>query len=188
MFPSKTLRAFVLSCFSHVPFFATLWTVYRLPGSSVHGILQARILKLLRLLFSGSVMSNSLGPHELQHARLPCPSHHPEIVQTHVHWVGDAIQPSHPLSSPSPPAVTLSQHQGLFQLIRLYIRWSKYWSFSLSISSLQSIFQDWFPLGLISLQSKGLSRVFFNTTVKRHQFFSTQLSLWPNSHIHTWLL
>ena len=85
MFPSKTLRAFVLSCFSHVPFFATLWTVYNLPGSSVHGILQARILELLQLLFNGSVMSDSLGPHGLQHARLPRPSHLPELIQTHVH-------------------------------------------------------------------------------------------------------
>ena len=57
-------------------------------------------------------------PHRLQHARLPCPSpsHHlPELAQTHVHWVGDAIQPSHPLSSPSPPAFSFSQHQSLFQ-------------------------------------------------------------------------
>ena len=62
-------------------------------------------------------MSDSLRPHELQHARPPCPSPLPEFTQTHVHWVGDAIQPSHPLSSPSPPAPNPSQHQGLFQWV-----------------------------------------------------------------------
>ena len=88
--------------------------------------------------------------------------HHqlPELTQTHVHWVGDAIQPSHPLSSPSPPTLNLSQHQGLFQINEsaLPIRWPKYWSFS-SASVLPMNIQDWFPLGWtgwISLQSKGL--------------------------------
>ena len=65
--------------------------------------------------FSRSVVSNSLQPHESQHARPPCPSQTPEFTQTHAHRVGDAIQPSHPLSSPSPPAPNPSQHQGLFQ-------------------------------------------------------------------------
>ena len=71
----------------------------------------------------------------------------------------------------------------------LGIRWPKYWSFSFNISPSNEI-QDWFPVELtswLSLQSKGLSRVFFNTTVQKHQFFSTQLSLWSNSYIHTWL-
>ena len=70
----------------------------------------------------------------------------------------------------------------------LYIRWSKYWSFSFSISSSNEY--SGLPLGWIgwiSLQSKGLSRVFSNTTVQKHQFFDAQLSLWSNSHIHTWL-
>ena len=70
----------------------------------------------------------------------------------------------------------------------LYIRWPKYWSFCFSIPM---NIQDWFPLGLtglISLQSKGLSRVFSITTIQKHQFFSAQLSLQSNSHIHTWLL
>ena len=69
----------------------------------------------------------------------------------------------------------------------LHIRWPKYWNFSFSISP--SNIQDWFPLGwtgLISLQSKGLSRVFSSTTFQKHQFFGSQLSLWSNSHIHTW--
>ena len=105
----------------------------------------------------------------------------PEFAQTRVHWVSDAIQSSHPLSSPSPPAFNLPQPQDLFQSIGV----------SASASVLPMDIQDWFPLGLtglISLLTKGLSRVFYNTTVQKHQFFSTQLSLLSNSHIHTWQL
>ena len=72
----------------------------------------------------------------------------------------------------------------------LRIRWPKYWSFSFNISPPMNI-QDWFPLGWtgwMSLESKGLSRVFSNTTVQKHQFFGAQLSLWSNSHVHTWPL
>ena len=65
--------------------------------------------------FSRPVMSDSLRPHEPQHARPPCPPPTPRVYSTHVHQVGDAIQPSHPLSSPSSPAPNPSQHQGLFQ-------------------------------------------------------------------------
>ena len=67
--------------------------------------------------FSRSVMSDSLQPHEPQHARPPCLSPTPGVHQTHVHQVGDAIQPSHPLLSLSPPALNLSQHRGLFQWV-----------------------------------------------------------------------
>ena len=67
--------------------------------------------------FSCSVLSDSLRPHESQHARPPCPSPTPGVTQTHVHRVSDAIQPSHPLSSPSPPAPSPSQHQSLFQWV-----------------------------------------------------------------------
>ena len=115
------------------------------------------------------------------------PVHHqlPEPTQIHVHWVGDAIQPSHPLSSPSTSAFNLSQHQVFSKESVLCMRLPKYWSFSFSIS-LPMNTQDWSPLGWtgwISLQSKELSRVFSNTTVQKHQ-----LSLSSNSHIHTWLL
>ena len=208
------------------------------------------------------------------------PVHHQllEFTQTHVHWVGDAIQPSHPLSSPSPLAFNLSQHQGLFQWVsslhqvatvlelqRQSFQWifrtdllqnglDSLWphglqhtrlpcpspspricsdscplsrwchptilssvipfsscllSFPASRSFLMSQFmasggqsigasasvsvlpvniQDWFPLGWtdwISLQSKGFLRVFFNTTVQKHQFFGAKPSLWFESHIHT---
>ena len=108
------------------------------------------------------------------------PVHHqlPELTQTRVHRVSDAIQPSHALSSPSPPAFNPSQHQGLFKGVSSLHQVIKYWSFSFSISpsnehpGLISFRTDW----LDSLQSKGLSIVFSNTTVKKYQFFGTQLS------------
>ena len=78
-------------------------------------------------------MSNSLRSHGLQHARLPCPSLSPRVCSNSGHWVGDAIQSSHPLSSPSPPTFKLSQQQGLFKWV-LLIKWPKYWSFSVNIS------------------------------------------------------
>ena len=109
------------------------------------------------------------------------PVHHqlPEFIQTHVHWVGDAIQPSHPLSSPSPLAFNLSQHQGLFKC-QFFASGGQSIGVSASTSVLPMNIQSRFPLGLtgwISLQSKGLSKVFSNTTDQKHQFFSTQLSL-----------
>ena len=108
---------------------------------------------------------------------LPVHCQLPEFTQTHVHWVGDTMQPSHPLSSPSPPAFNLSQHQGLFQ-------WRpKYWSFSFSISpskehpGLISFRMDW--LNLLAVQG------ILKSTVQKHQFFGAQLSSQSNSHIHT---
>ena len=94
--------------------------------------------------------------------------------------VGDAIQPSHPLSSPSPPAFNLSQHQGLFPGSQFFTSGGQSVGVSVSAPVLPMNIQDWFPLkwtGCISLQSKGLSRVFSNTTVQKHQFFTTQPSL-----------
>ena len=119
------------------------------------------------------------------------PVHHqlPELTQTHIHWGGDAIQPFHPLSSPSPPAFNLFQHQGLFIWVSSSHQVAKVLEFQLQHQSFQRIFKDWFPLGWtgwISLQSKGLARVFSNTTDQKHQFFGTQLSSQSNSHIHTW--
>ena len=87
------------------------------------------------------------------------------------------------LLPPIPPSIRVFSNESV-----LPMRWPKYWSFSFSISPSKEI-QDWSPLecsGWISLQSKGLSRVFSNTTVQKHQFFSTQLSSQSNSHIHTW--
>ena len=118
------------------------------------------------------------------------PVHHqlPEFTQTHAPWVGDMIQPTHPLLSPSLSTFNLSQHQGLFkwvmqQLAKVLV--------SASVSVPPMNIQHWFPLvwtGWISFQSKELSRVFPNTTVQKHQFFGTQLSSQSNSHIHTWPL
>ena len=73
--------------------------------------------KSVSVQFSHSVVSDSLRPHEPQHTRPPCPSLTPGVHPTHVHRVGDSIQSSHPLSSPSPPALNLSQHQGLFKWV-----------------------------------------------------------------------
>ena len=105
----------------------------------------------------------------------------PEFAQIHVHWVGDAIQPSHPLFFPFPPAFRLSQQQGVFRdESALCIRWPEYWSFSFSISpfnecsGLISFRIDWFDL----LEVQGLSKVFSSTTVQKHQFFTDQPSLW----------
>ena len=105
---------------------------------------------------------------------LPVLHHVSEFTQTHVHWVGDAIQPPHPLSSPSPPALNLSQHQGLFKWVRSSHQVAKLIGVSASASVLPLNTQDWFRLGLtglISLQTKGFSRVFSSTTVWKHQFF-----------------
>ena len=112
------------------------------------------------------------------------PVHHqlPELAQTQVHRVSDAIQPSHPLSSPSPPAFNLSQCQSSL-MSWLFASGGQSIRASASIPPMN--IQDWFPLGLtglISLLSKGLSRIFSNT-VQKHQFFSAQLSF-QFSHSH----
>ena len=119
----------------------------------------------------------------------PVLHHLSELTQTHAHWVSDAIKPSCPLS----PLLLLPS---IFPSIRVFsnesalpIRRPKYWSFSFSISpSNKYSGLTSFRIGCISLLSKGLSRVFYNTTVQKHQFSGTQLSLWFNTHIHTWLL
>jgi len=120
------------------------------------------------------------------------PVHHqlPELAQTHVHRVSDAIQPSHPLLSPSPPAF-------IFPSIRVFssesvfcIRWPKYWSFSFSISpsneysGLTSLRTDWFDL----LAVQGTLKSLLQHQVQKHQFFGAQPSSQSNSHIHTWPL
>ena len=120
------------------------------------------------------------------------PVHHQllEPTQTHVNCIGDAIQTSHPLSSPSPPTFNLSQHQGLFKWVGFSHQVASI-GVSASVPVLPMNIQDWFSLGWtgwISLLSKGLSRVFSNTTVQKQQFISTHLSLQSNSHTHTWLV
>ena len=149
------------------------------------------ILGNSRLFFSGSVVSDSLRLHGLQHARLPCPLLSPQVYSNSCplrQWCHRIISSSViPFSSylQSAPA------SGSFPMSQLFASGGQNIGASASASDLPMNIQDWFPLGLtglISLQSKGLSRVFSNTTVQKHQFFSAQPSLWSSSHIHTWLM
>ena len=198
-----------------------------LPGSSVHGVLQRRMLEWVAILYPGdlcdpgietgspalqadslpseppgkhtyrfssvqfnhSVMSHSLRLHGLRHARLPCPSPTPGV-----HW------DSHPSSQWCHPAISSSvvpfssYPQSLpasesFPMSQLFAWGSQSTGVSALASFLPKKSQGWSPsewTGWISVQSKGLSRVFSNTTVQKHQFFSTQPSSQSNSHIHTW--
>ena len=107
------------------------------------------------------------------------------------HWVGDAIQPSHPLSPPSPPALNLSQHQGLFQWVDSLYYVANVLALQPQHQSFQWVFRVEFLkywLVKISLLPKGLSSVFSSTIVWKHQFFGAQPSLLSNSHTPTWLL
>ena len=140
--------------------------------------------------FSHSVVSNSLRPHGPQHARTSFPLPTPGVYSNSFplsQWCHPTISfsvfpfSSHLQSFPAWGSFPMSQFISDGQSIRV----------SASTSVLPMNIQDWFPLGWtgwISLQSKGLSRIFFNTTIQKHQFFNAQLSLWSNSHTHTWLL
>ena len=140
--------------------------------------------------FSCSVMSDSLGPHGLQHTKPPCPS-----------WTAGVCSNPYPLSWWCNPAISSSvvpfsscpqsfQAPGSFQMSQLFPSGDQIIGVSASTSDLPMNTQDWSSgwTGWISLQSKGLSRVFSNTTVQKHQFFGAQLSSQSNSHIHTWPL
>ena len=131
--------------------------------------------------FSRSVMSDSWWPHGLQHARLPCLSPTPEFTQTHVHWLSDAIQPSHPLLFPS-PAFSLSQHQGLFLWVSSSYQVAKV-LVSVSAPVLPMNIQDWFPLnGLVGSPCsprdlKSLQHHSSEVSILRHStFFIVQFS------------
>ena len=141
--------------------------------------------------FSRSVMSDSLGPHGLQHTRSPCSSPAPRIYPNSC----PLSQWYHPTISSS--VIPFSSHlqslpaSGSFPMSQFYRAGGQ----SIGVIASASIFpmniQDWFPLGWagwVFFLSKGLSRVISNTTVQKHQLFAAQLSLWTNYHIHTWLL
>ena len=141
--------------------------------------------------FSHSVMSNPLQPHALQHTRLPCLSPTPRASSNSC----PLSQWCHPttLSSVVPFSSCLKSFptSSSFPMSQFFASGGQSIVVSASASVLPMNIQDWFPLGWTgwsSLQSKGLSRVFSNTTVQKHQFFGAQLSLWPNSHNHTWPL
>ena len=139
--------------------------------------------------FSHSVVSDSLWPHESQHARPPCPSPTPGVHPNSCAlswWCHPGISSSVIPFSSCPKSFPAS---GSFPMSQLFAWGGQSIGVSASASVLPMNTQDWFPLGwtgLISLQSKGLSRVFSNTTAQKHQFFSAQLSSQSNSHIHTW--
>ena len=194
-----------------------------LPGPSVHGDLQARILEWVTMpssrgssqprdrtqvshiaggfftiwatrgaqidasvQFSSVTQSCSALCDPMDCSTPGLPVHHqlPEFTQTHVHWVGDAIQPSHPLLSTSPLALNLSQHQGLFKWVNSSHQWPNYWSFSFNISpsnehsGLISFRMDWLDLPAVQGTLKSLLQHHSsNTSILRHSvFFTVQLS------------
>ena len=120
-------------------------------------------------------MSNSCNPMDCSTPGFPVLHYLLEFAQTQVHQVGDVIQPSHPLSSLSPPALNLTQQQGFFQISQFFASGSQSFGVSASASVLPMNIQDWCPsewTGWISLQSKGLSRVFSSTTIQNYQFLA----------------
>ena len=141
--------------------------------------------------FSHSVMSDSLQPHESQHARPRCPSPTPGVHSNSCpssRWCHPAISSSVVPFSSCPQSLPAS---GSFPMSQLFTWGGQSIGVSASSSVLPVNTQDWSPLGWtgwISLQSKGLSRVFSKTTLQKHQFFGAQLSSQSNSHIHTWPL
>ena len=169
LIPKMSMFPLAISCLtsSRLPWFMDL--TFQVPMQSVQ--------------FNSSVVSDSLRPHALQHTRPFSPSPAPGVYPNSCPLSRDALQPSYPLSSSSPPAFNLSQRQGLFKRVSSSHQVAQELEFQLQHQSFQWIWTGW-----ISLQSKGLSRVFSNTVVQKHQFFSTQLSLWSNSHNHTQLL
>ena len=140
--------------------------------------------------FSHSRCLTLCNPMDCSTPGLPFYHQLPEFNQIHFHWVSDAIQLSHPLSSPS-FCLQSFPASGSFQRSQFLASGGQIIGVSASASFLPMNTEGWSPLqrtGWISLQSKGLSRVFSNTTVQKHQFFGSQCSSQSNSRIHTWPL
>ena len=177
-----------------------IWSrLWACPGKTLEGPNLSCLLDLEALCkwvqfssvqFSRSVMSDSLRPHESQHARPPCPSPTPGVHSNSYpssQWCHPAISSCHPLLFllPIPPTIRVFSNEST-----LHTRWPRYWSVSFNISpssehpGLISFSMEWLDL----LEVQGLSRVFSNTTVQKHQYFGAQLSSQSNSHIHTWPL
>ena len=167
-------------------FMCDLLSVY-LPWWNIYSCLLS-IFQFSSVQFSHSVMYDSLWPHELQYTRLPCPSPTARACWNSCsssQWCHLTISSSVISCLQSFPA------SGSFPRIQFFTSGGQSIGGSASASVLPMNVQDWFPLGmtgLISLQSKELSRVFSNATVQKHHFFGSHLSLWSNSPIHTWLL
>ena len=174
---------YVLECNGRI---ALYWNVLTMCGRNRERLLPASVSQ-----FSRSVMSDSLRPHESQHARPPCPSPTPGVYSNSC----PSSRCCHPaISSSVVPFSSCPQSlpaSGSFPMSQLFASGGQNIGVSASVSVLPMNTQDWSPLGWtgwISLQTKGLSRVFSNTTVQKHQFFSAQLSSQSNSLIHTWPL
>ena len=178
---NKWVNIYDRNCTKHLHAPSTSFQGNHTPKSTLHHSVQ----------LSHSVMSDALQPNGLEHDRHPCPSQTPRVYSE-----------SYPLSwwcyltisasvVPFPSCPQSFPASGYFQMSQFVITSGQSIGISASASALPMNIQDGFPLGwtgLISLLSEGLSRVFSNTTVQKHQFFSAQHSLHPNSHIHTWLL
>ena len=164
-----------------------LWDQHHIDTEAI----QKYVWNLSSVQFSSSVMSDSLWPHGLQHTRLPCPSPTPEACSN----TCPSSRWCHPIisSSVSPFSSWLQSFpaSGSFPMSQFFTPGGQSIGASASVSVLPMNILNWFPLGWtgwISLQPKVLSRIFSNTTVQKHQFLSTELSLPSKSHIHTWLL
>ena len=153
--------------------------------------IRGEICDFISVQFSRSVLSDSLWPHEPQHARPPCPSPTPRVHPNPCpssRWCHPAISFSVVPFSSCPQSFLAS---GSFQMSQLFTSGGQSIGVSASASVLPMNTQDWSPsewTGWISMKSKGPSRVFSNTTFQKHRFFCAQLSLQSNSHIHTWPL
>ena len=168
-----------------------MFTIFQYMKLSCLPIYQQWTIQFSSVQFSHSVVSDSLPPHGLQHARPPCPSPTPGVSSNSwpsSRWCYPTI-----LSSVVPFSSCLQSYppSGSFPMSQFFTSGGQSIGASALASVLPMNIQDWFPLGLrglISLLSKGLSRVFSSTTVHKHQFFGAHLSLWSNSRIHTWPL
>ena len=168
-----------------------IYVILNILVSIVEKIKQEKIILVdIFLLFSCSVMSNSLWFCGLEHTRLPCPSLSPRVYSHSCPlslWCHSTISSSVAPFSSCPQSFPASRS---FPMSQLFTSGDQSIGVSASASVLPMNIQDWFPLELIhllSLLSKELSKVFSSTTVQKHQFFGTQPSLWSNSHLHTWL-
>ena len=179
---------FSIKLTNHLPFVTSKCHLLNLvpPGKL---ILTLPCFRSILFVHSVQLLSDSLQPHGLQHTRIPCSSPSPEACSNSCplsQWCSLTISSSATPFSSCPQSFPAP---GSFLVNQLITSGGQSVGASASASILPMNIQNWFPLGWtgwISLQSKGLSRVFSNTTGQKHQFFGAQLSLWSNSHIHTW--